>query len=178
MIRSARAEREIQRKTGGNMTSRIKVHPTEELRQEHQAVLKLLNSLNGVIASAEFSRAESWKGPLEEALTFFKTDVAIHFKKEEDALFPAMEKYLGREGGPIAVMLNEHEQHNTLLKEIDRATAANDLAALRSTWVSFHALLTMHITKEDSVLFPIAERLLAEEEWLEVAQKMEKLSNA
>ncbi|MGB7624859.1 MAG: hemerythrin domain-containing protein [Terriglobia bacterium] len=160
------------------MSSQIKVHPTEELRQEHRAVLKLLNDLNGVIASAEAMNAGSWKPSFENGLAFFNRDVAIHFKKEEDALFPAMEKYLGREGGPIAVMLNEHKQHNSLLRELGGAIAAGNLAVLRSTWESFYSLLTMHILKEDSVLFPMAERLLVEGEWIEVAQKMDELKKA
>ena len=162
-----------QSQTGELMTTQIKVHATEELRQEHQAVLQLLNEMNRVLDSANTSTAASWKPFFENALEYFKRDVATHFKKEEDALFPAMEGHIGRNGGPIAVMLNEHQLHNSLLKELGDAVTAGNLAGLRSVWENFNPLLTMHIAKEDSVLFPMAEHMLTEEEWGRVAQKME-----
>jgi regulator of cell morphogenesis and NO signaling len=160
------------------MTTQIKVHATEELRQEHQSVLQLLNEMNRVLESADTSVAVSWKPFFESALKFFKKDVATHFKKEEDALFPALERYVGRDGGPIAVMLSEHQQHNSLLKELGDAVAAGDLAGLRLVWASFNPLLTMHIVKEDSVLFPMAEHMLTEDDWSRVGRRMEEVNKA
>ncbi|MBZ5535222.1 MAG: hemerythrin domain-containing protein [Acidobacteriia bacterium] len=160
------------------MTNQIKVRATEELRQEHQSVLQLLNEMNRVLGSADTSDAVAWKPFFENALEFFKRDVATHFKKEEDALFPALEKYVGRESGPIAVMLNEHQQHNSLLKELRESVAASDLTRVRSVWENFNPQLTMHIVKEDSVLFPMAEHMLTEEEWSRVGQQMEEINKA
>ncbi|MBZ5551349.1 MAG: hemerythrin domain-containing protein [Acidobacteriia bacterium] len=160
------------------MTTQIKAHATEELRHEHQSVLQLLNEMNRVLDSADLSVTVSWKPFFEDALKYFKKDVATHFKKEEDALFPALERYIGREGGPIAVMLNEHQQHNALLVKLNEAVAAGDLPGLRSVWENFNPLLTMHIVKEDSVLFPMAEHMLTEEEWSRVGRRMEELNKA
>jgi len=160
------------------MTTYPRANPTDELMQEHQSVLRLLHEMNKVITTAEPSNVPPWKAFLEKALRYFSTEVASHFKKEEEALFPAMEKYIGRETGPIAVMRHEHQQHNSFLLQLEKAVEAGDLGGILEVWESFNPLLTMHIAKEDSVLFPMAERMLSESEKNEVAQKMECIKRA
>jgi hemerythrin-like domain-containing protein len=158
------------------MTTEVKINPIEELKDEHQAVLKLLADMGNVIGSANEVSQQQWQGFLQKACAFFRKDVALHFKKEEDALFPAMGQRLGHGSGPIAVMLSEHEQHNQLLGRLCGAVGAGDLKTIRDVWVDFDSLLTMHIMKEDSILFPMAMNMLVAAEWTEVGEKMAALN--
>ncbi|RJQ66406.1 MAG: hemerythrin [Desulfobacteraceae bacterium] len=106
----------------------------------------------------------------EALLDFFRTFVdTCHHGKEESGLFPALEQVgVSRQGGPIGVMLNEHEQGRTHLREMARALKDHEAGRPQSAErFSMHAgeyidVLKRHIQKEDQVLFPLAaERLPA-----------------
>jgi regulator of cell morphogenesis and NO signaling len=158
------------------MAAEVKIKPIEELKDEHQSVLKLLAEMGSIMGSAHELSQEQWQGFLQKACAFFRKDVALHFKKEEDALFPAMGKRLGHGSGPIAVMLSEHEQHNQLLGRLCGAVGAADLKTTREVWADFNPLLTMHIMKEDNILFPMAANILGAAEWTAVGEKMAALN--
>ncbi len=158
------------------MTVQIKVSPIEELMEEHQSVLKLMGEVSPILGLADPSNLQSWAAKMDEACDYFRKEVAIHFKKEEVALFPAMELYLGPQGGPLVVMLREHQEHYQLLDKLCAAVANRDLNAVRSVWETFNPRLTMHIMKEDTVLFPMAERMFSPDERNAISQKMESVS--
>src|SRR4030042_4409380 len=85
--------------------------PTEELKQEHQGILLMLRVLDRVAAKIE-SGAKTEIDHLERMVEFLRVFAdGRHHGKEEDLLFPAMEKAgIPREGGPIGVILGEHVQ--------------------------------------------------------------------
>jgi hemerythrin-like domain-containing protein len=92
-----------------------------------------------------------------------------HHAKEEDHLFPELAAYgIPVTGGPIGCMLHEHEVGRALVAEMVRTTEAyrgGDADAGRSFVQSarqYIDLLTLHIQKEDNVLFRIAETVLDE----------------
>jgi hemerythrin-like domain-containing protein len=158
------------------MTTQIRTSQIEELMSEHQSVLKVLGEIGITLSLADPSNPGAWRACLEQACAFFQKEVALHFRKEEEGLFSAMEKYLGRAEGPIAVMLREHQDHNRLLNQLCGAVEAGALAQVRSIWNTFEPFLSMHIMKEDAVLFPLAGNLLGESDWIEVGQKMAALN--
>jgi hemerythrin-like domain-containing protein len=87
-----------------------------------------------------------------------------HHGKEEEHLFPALERAgIPREGGPIGVMLAEHNQGRRIAALLTKAFAGyrskeKDAAERisRSTR-EYCTLLGNHIEKENNVLFPMAE---------------------
>jgi DUF438 domain-containing protein len=95
-----------------------------------------------------------------------------HNQKEEQHLFPLIESLgIPREGGPLAVMLHEHdEQKGTLLPEFKRlgeAYAAGDksvLPQLKRAFSSYTGLLKDHFWKENDILYPMAARLMSPED--------------
>ena len=63
---------------------------------------------------------ENKEAPFEELLhevIDFSTKLEFHSVREEDYLFRMMEVYIGKNGGPIAVMEYEHEQANGFISE-------------------------------------------------------------
>src|SRR5512145_466392 len=136
---------------------------------EHQMILRGVDAL---VAFAEKVRRGG--GDREELFRFltFIRDYAdtLHHGKEEQILFVAMiEAGFPREGGPIAVMLQEHD--------IGREYVATllGLAGTRIEWTpedreeiqlaarSYAELLRAHIRKEDEILYPMAEQRLPPE---------------
>jgi hemerythrin-like domain-containing protein len=97
-------------------------------------------------------------------------------------LFPALEKAgVARDGGPIGVMLEEHEQGRQLvakLKESVGCCAAGDKTAavsVQHTIDDYVALLTRHIDKENNVLFQMADAKLNAHQDAELFEAFERL---
>ena len=81
---------------------------TEVLSNEHKVIARVLTVVAKLATKSVEGSLDSWK----KALDFFGhfADQCHHFK-EEQVLFPAMEKRgIPREGGPIGTMLTEHER--------------------------------------------------------------------
>lgn len=139
------------------------------LKHEHRVIERALRALEGVcrrLDRGEHIPAET----LTAFLGFIRTFADhCHHAKEEKHLFPALEQRgIPRAGGPIGVMLHEHEVGRGLVAELDRLAQAyqrgNPDAAQRFVEVARHYgdLLTNHIHKEDHVLFPMAQQVLDE----------------
>jgi hemerythrin-like domain-containing protein len=85
-----------------------------------------------------------------------------------------------RGGGPIGVMLFEHDHGRELIREM--AAAASEYDTNRGPavkrWVAaaenYSALLREHIMKENNVLFRMAEQLLTPDEQASLAADFEK----
>jgi len=151
---------------------------TQILRQEHEAILGMLESLEAVADKAEAGDPVSFQllTDLQEFFSLFAD--RSHHGKEEDLLFPFLEKKgVPRAGGPLGCMLTEHDEGRAFVKAM-RSNAegcANGIAASRSAWVQaargYANLLRNHIWKENEILFQIAERLLSEEEQSRLAEE-------
>src|SRR4030042_209742 len=156
--------------------------PTEELKQEHQGILLMLRVLDRVAAKIE-SGAKTEVDHLERMVEFLRVFAdRCHHGKEEDLLFPAMEKAgIPRERGPIGVMLLEHEGGRGYIRVMVDALARNkkgESAALQDFAKgarNYINLLTQHIQKEDQVLFPMGERVLPKEIQAKLAEGFEKI---
>ena len=140
---------------------------TEDLIHEHNAVLVALKILEKV-AAAIAAKSEQAPAHLEQLVDFFKGFVdKCHHGKEEDVLFPELERRgVRRESGPIGVMLGEHEVgrgHVRALAENLERLRGGDAGAAAS--IAEHAraysdMLQAHIYKENNVLFPMADRVV------------------
>ena len=145
--------------------------PIDELKKEHQAVLTALRILEEMASRGEGGVATESVQDIEQLLGFFKVFVdQCHHGKEEKLLFPALEKIgVSREGGPIGVMLSEHDLGRlnisgmqAALKNI-RSGDNRAAGALKESAVAYIDLLRRHIEKEDNVLFHIAAAQFSDE---------------
>jgi hemerythrin-like domain-containing protein len=146
--------------------------PTEILKEEHQLILTMLQVIDAVcikLESGETVKLEHCADMIDFIRNFADK---CHHAKEEKLLFPAMEKAgIGRESGPIGVMLAEHAEGRYFVKGMDEALAemkSGDSVAT-SKFVqdatSYINLLDGHIVKENNVLFMMAdERLSAQQQ--------------
>lgn len=118
----------------------------EELRTDHEIILAELAKLEADPA-----------GYAKEFLAFTRNFAEPHHHKEEEVLFPALEsKGIPKEGGPIGVMLMEHEIKRGYVRDL----AAGKIEAAGK----IISLLREHIVKENDILYPLAEQVLSEGE--------------
>jgi hemerythrin-like domain-containing protein len=155
---------------------------TQILRHEHDAVLKMLDASEQAAQKLE-QGGQVRPEALSDLLDFFKTFAdKCHHSKEEELLFPLLEsKGIPREGGPVGVMLHEHDEGRALIREMAGAAAAissgEEHASLRWAGASraYVQLLRAHIYKENNILFPMAERILSSQEQETLAERFEQL---
>ena len=155
---------------------------TEDLKSEHRGIERMLS-----IAEKAAGRLSTGKdvSPLVflNVVDFFRSFAdKCHHGKEERELFPAMEKAgIPRQGGPIGVMLLEHDQGRGFIRAMSEAadrfgkgeaTAKGELVAAVGGYVQ---LLRSHIYKEDNILFPMADSVLPPAEQTRLLQAFENI---
>lgn len=141
--------------------------PTQVLRDEHQVILRALHVLQEIFIRSDQYGETDYDG-IQKCIYFFRLFAdACHHGKEEDVLFPALEECgIAREGGPIGVMLDEHQQGRALVKQMSESLepAREGHGAAKKTLFgagrSYIDLLRRHINKEDACLFSMADRVM------------------
>jgi uncharacterized protein len=149
------------------------------LMTDHETTEKVFDAVELALASPE--------GPppalLRDALEYFKGYVdGCHNKKEETHLFPLIEQRgVPRSGGPLGVMLMEHEQSRTalprLLEVAERYLAGERqaLPELQRAFGDYSALLKNHFWKENDILYPMARRVMSEADGEAVVKGIEAI---
>ena len=150
---------------------------TAMLSDEHRVILRVLDVMERLTQRPVPGALESWKKALDFARHFADQ---CHHLKEERILFPAMEAHgIPNEGGPIGMMLIEHEEGRSYVRSMFAAVAraeANDEGAQESLVASaggYIRLLREHIEKEDQVLFRIADDVIPAEEQKQLLRAFE-----
>jgi hemerythrin-like domain-containing protein len=151
---------------------------TEALKAEHRVIEKVLDALEKLAKTAESSLLADWTKAIDFARNFADK---CHHLKEEKLLFPALEERgIPREGGPIGMMLAEHEEGRGYVRAMAAAleAAAQDPIGARITLRrkadAYIRLLREHIQKEDDVLFMLADGVLGSEEQKELLREFEE----
>jgi hemerythrin-like domain-containing protein len=145
--------------------------PTEILKEEHQAVLIVLDILDKLSQRIR-TDLEINVEDLDQLLEILKEYVdRNHHGKEEEIFFPALEKLgLSRESGPVGVMLMEHDNGRQYIQGMRDAVAefkAGNSEALKkfATNASYYTeLMNEHIYKENNILYPMSDMHLSQEE--------------
>ena len=140
---------------------------THSLREEHKVILRILDCFEVALANSRKSGQASAKvfAPFVEFFTGFAD--RCHHCKEEDRLFPQLEKHgIPRDGGPIGCKLHDHTLARAHVKAISEAIAAadagdeNGVHQIVTEGEAFIDLLRSHIAKEDNVLFEMADQVV------------------
>jgi regulator of cell morphogenesis and NO signaling len=145
----------------------------QQLIDEHYQLTDTLENL--IISSKEIVKkpAEEWAISIDQLLKMmrdFKVKLDQHSAREEQILFPLVEKYIGKEG-PISAMEQEHAQVEQYLSLFERATSHYPVPLTEQVIQDMIApllyachLLFEHFMKEENVLFPLSETYLSKEE--------------
>jgi hemerythrin-like domain-containing protein len=157
--------------------------PIKDLTAEHEAVRLTLRVLEVISTDIDRSGRIAGGDHIDTLMEFFKVFVdKCHHGKEEKLLFPALEEVgVGKEGGPIGVMLDEHRQGRELVGAMTAAMAqhrqgeAAAAARFSEAAKAYSDLLNRHIDKENNVLFSIAGRHLSKDTLSELEKGFDRL---
>jgi len=138
---------------------------TQQLSDEHQTILRAINILKAAAASwkqYQAGAAEDCRALLE----FFKifADQCHHSKEERVLFLKLVQVGVPVDGGPIGVMLHEHDEGRQFIRGMEQAldgVRPNDFELYANRYAE---LLQNHIAKEDGILFPKADELLSIED--------------
>ena len=151
--------------------------PTDVLKQEHRVIERVLDATEQMLEQPTIDKAF-----MLSVIDFVRNFAdGCHHHKEEDALFPMLEQAgVPREGGPIGCMLSEHEMGRLLIRTIseslDPAVAgrAEAIQAVQQAARQYISLLRMHINKEDTVLFAVADHVLDKQHQTELMASLDR----
>jgi hemerythrin-like domain-containing protein len=158
------------------------MRPTTILSNEHRVIEVVIDCLERMteqaVANGRLDRIAA-----DQTIDFIRNFAdGCHHAKEETHLFTKMvEKGVPEEGGPVGVMLYEHDLGRQFVHGMTEhipSAASGDAEALNE--FARHArgyaqLLRDHILKEDTILFPMADGLLSEEEQQQMLGTFEKV---
>lgn len=157
---------------------------TDILVEEHDVIQRVLTTLETAAQRMEQSHPLR-PGFFVDAAEFIKGFAdGCHHRKEEGVLFKAMVTHgLPGEGGPIGVMLAEHEQgrlYTRAMRAAAQKLEAGDESARRDVILNargYAALLRQHIAKENGILFPMANQVIPPSEHDKVAEDFEHVEH-
>jgi hemerythrin-like domain-containing protein len=142
------------------------MNATAILIREHELILRGVAVLERMARRANAGQ-DVPAGDAASIIEFIRKFAdGCHHAKEEGVLFPAMiAAGIPAQGGPVAVMLGEHDQGRAAVKAMDHAVAGFGSdpaapAAFASAAFAYSTLLTNHIFKENNVLFRMADQII------------------
>ncbi|MBS7634884.1 DUF438 domain-containing protein [Candidatus Bathyarchaeota archaeon] len=156
-------------------------HPISILKAEHEIILDNLNALERIAKKIKSNISlDQFNDELKrlELVAALLLEAESHHQREERALFPRLEEH----GiiGPPNVMRIEHEDlraRKRVLKkllderdEYDQNYLTNKILELCN-----HIILTLrdHIYKENNILYPLALRVIPENEWKNIREEFD-----
>jgi regulator of cell morphogenesis and NO signaling len=157
--------------------------PLQRLKDEHVILRKDMNFFYEITEEIEYEDGQkviSLFKKLYERISAFTIELKAHSSREEEALFPLMIRHLGENDRTIETMEFEHEKaerhlHEFLSEAQEKGSSIDETSA---QWIAVYAVqayttLIQHFSKEESVLFPLAERILSDNEKEELGQLLQ-----
>lgn len=147
----------------------------QKLRSDHRRVLKDLDRMDRGLGLPGPHAAVAALTALRRVLGRLAQQFDTHMAAEDERLYPAFAAVLPEAEAGLEILRIEHAELRALLA---RMTAALRLPpdsrrdeAIRVQWSDFSELLRIHIRKEESVVFHVAERVVPEKEWRRIAAR-------
>ena len=157
------------------------MNPLENLREEHGAIMKVFAILQGVAREMETHNPKA-VDHLKRILEFLTVFIdQCHHAKEEEFLFPAMQKARTEHSRLIEELLSEHEKGRSMTAALEAALNGFEggdeqaAAPLIETIHGYVLVFRTHLRKENGILFPEGRRLLSEHDLQAMAGRFEKL---
>ena len=148
----------------------MKTNVTQVMSDEHQLILRMITLVEQNTELMEQGKFRNWRFFLD-AVDFIRNYAdRFHHAKEEDVLFVELVKNgMPEKQSPIEAMQMEHEQGRTFVRSLEEAAQKalsgdpGQIPLIAENAKGYAELLRGHIDKEDTILYPLAERVLPEE---------------
>ncbi len=157
--------------------------PIAILMEEHKIMLQMVEKLielaNKILKVSDMRYVSEEIHQVEHAAEDF-TDAEKHYAREENVLFPVVEKHGISE--PPAMMWMEHDQIREQKKQLHKLIVDLDTSGFKSykqrlweTSKALNDLLSKHFYKENNILFPAAMSVVTESEWIDVRREFDEI---
>ncbi len=157
---------------------------TDILSSEHRVIERVIVALETGAARLESGQEIRASFFIDAADFIAGFADGCHHKKEEGVLFIAMQAQgMPAQSGPIGVMLAEHEQGRIYTRAMraaaERLEQGDPTAreAVVQNARDYANLLRNHIAKEDTILFPMAARVIPLDQQGQVALDFERVEH-
>jgi len=158
-------------------------HPVHILMEEHKLLIQFADELKNLVKELKgaggYTSATDKMDQLEHVVKHLR-DSDSHYIREENVLFPSLEKHSIKE--PPAVMWMEHDRIRDIKKSIYRIVDScqsvdfNDFVKqLGEIALTLTDVLAGHFFKENNILFPAALEVIGESEWLDIRRQFDEL---
>jgi len=158
-------------------------HPIYILTEEHKLLLNYASKLKGVAvdieAKGDFSAAAQELAMVAHLIEHFK-ESEKHYRREENVLFPYLEKHGVTQ--PPKIMWMEHDQIRGIKKDVyalynsrEKRGFDDFVNNLRSLAISLSETLASHFYKENDILFPTALNVITQDEWEKIATEFDEI---
>lgn len=149
--------------------------PIRHLREEHDAVLEVVDGLEVAVADLPGARRDEALGALREGLAFLEREVRRHAGVEEKVLYPALGKHVPNQ--TIEVMLEEHRDIWWAMDLLAKGLEGGDRHLNEVRWhaTALVDLLRRHVDKENNVLFMMVAQMLSDREYEDLARAMHQV---
>jgi len=159
--------------------------PTGLLSDCHRRIKMFLGTLEAVAEVIDRPATEHVAQALQSALHYFSQAAPKHTADEEDSLFPRLRRISNPEVTSILCKLDELEEEHSwadpLHAEVERigvkylrqsSLPTCEVDGFRTAIRDLRSMYERHISIEDSVVFPLAARLLSEKDRAAMAEEM------
>lgn len=153
-------------------------HPVHTFMEEHKLILSFLEKLKSSVSKIKkASDFNSVKDEIEKVkhIAEHLVEADLHHRREEEALFPGIEKHGIKE--PPAVMLLEHEELKPnkkklyeLVLDYEKMDFRDFVEKLEALTTAISDMLPSHIYKEDNILYPMSLNVIEKEEWKKIKE--------
>jgi DUF438 domain-containing protein len=158
-------------------------HPVRILMEEHKILLQFADDLKklavGMKGIGDFTSARVEMDQLEHVVKHLR-DSDSHYIREENVLFPSLEKHGIKE--PPAVMWMEHDRIREIKKTVYGVVDScqsqgfkDFVKQLDEVALALAEILSNHFYKENNILFPAALEVIDDGEWIDVRHQFDEL---
>ena len=154
---------------------------TENLISEHKDIIELLGIMNKIADNIE-SKNVFYTSDIEDIIEFLDFFIdKSHHSKEEIFYQELSLQEIDRENVPVSVMLYEHvltrKYMNDIKSCIENCKVGNNFSVelLAESLVNYIRLINNHISKEENIIFPLANKVLSDEKQNELYQKFKEV---
>jgi iron-sulfur cluster repair protein YtfE (RIC family) len=136
----------------------------------------------------EFKVDNSWNSArvrtFEAFAQYFRGELIVHMRKEDEILYPALEEFLPRDVGPLMVLRTEHDDIVSNFSRMEKAHQLMLQGNLRPEVIqkflffggTLLQILRDHAYKEERILFPMVTRFLKPDLDARIAGDMQTLA--
>lgn len=147
---------------------------TGNLEDDHVHILRLTDIMEHITTTTDpdITHLETIVGIIKNFAD------GIHHAKEENLFFPLLaQRGFSTSMGPVAIMLNEHNTGRNFVKTLSdniriyKNGNRDALGRIYSAMLGYAELLRAHISKENNILFRMADRVLSGKDHLDLLEE-------